>query len=1594
MKKTIIAIGLFSSLAVSAFAAVTPTTTVACTANPVSVYAGSSCTVTVTGTGGNKPTGTVTFSHSGTGSFNTTICVLSGSGHTSTCSVTYTPSAVGTGSHTITASFPGDANYNAASGNTPLIVNPIALTVSGITASNKTYDGTTAATLSTGGATLNGVTNGDNIVLHTNSATGAFSDKNVGTGKTVTISGTSITGSASSNYTLTQPTTTANITAATLTYTANSATRAYGAANPSLSGTVTGFVSGDTQLNSTSGTLSFTTPAVANSLVGTYAITGSGLSATNYTFSQAGANTAAFSITKANAIVNVSGYTGIYDGTPHGATGSATGVLAENLSSSLSLGATYTNVPGGTATWAFTGGTNYNNQNGSVAIVITAGSQTINVTTAAPVAAEYNSTFPVAATAPAGTVAVTTTGVCSITGGTVTMTSGTGTCTVHFNQAGAGSYSAAPEITEDVTATPITTTATITANGKVYDTNNAATVATCSLSGVVNADDVICSAAGATFDDQNVGTGKTVTATGISLSGTTAGNYQLSSTSATAQADITAYALTVSATAGDKTYDTSTAESVFTTTVTGLGADDVTATGGTASFDGANAGSHTVTVSGYSLTGAASGNYSITNPTATASAAINKADPVITWATPADITFDTALSGTQLNASADVAGSFVYTPPTGTVLTVGNSQTLHTDFTPTDTTDYNNISKNVTINDLSASSVTTVTCSASVIYNGSAQTPCTVSVTGTGGLSLTPSAVYTNNVNAGTANASYTYVGDANHTGSSDNKDFSITKADQTITFGALSGKTLGDADFTVSATSDSNLAVSFISATSAVCTVTGSTVHLVTNGTCTVTAQQAGNSNYNAATDASQSFTVSTPTPKAITAFDIAGELDSVIDEVTHTILVTMPLGTNVTALVPTITVTGVSLNPASGTANDFTHPKSYTVTGTDSTTQSYSVKVQLAGITPATGGSAISDSTAGGTYTALTGPTIDEAGNRDISAGTIVLTAPTGFEFDPAATVTVSVTRLDSGSHTLLTLDSNTAVVTSGTITTTVTANDSGAGSPSTKARARLAWSGITVRPIAGTTTAAGTMTDSGTAAIAHVTGTTNFGTLTEITSGGPIVPVVTLSSIAITTPATKLAYTVGDTLDITGMVVTGTYSDASTAVLPVTAANVTGFDSSLAATGQTLTVTYQGQTATYTVDINPVTGSVTVTGATGGESIATTTAGLTYTALTGPTLSETTMKGIGTGDIVLTAPTGFEFDPTATVTVLVTGDANANKNINHTDTGSTIPAVVTSSTITVTITHSSTVPNVLTWQGITVRPTAGTTDGAGNIAASGATIKGVTGSTNFGTLAEEGTTPVTLTHALTYTTDGNGSITGSSTQVVNDGTDGTAVTATPNAGFHFANWSDTNSTADTRTDTHVTADITAMATFAADAPVVVVAQIGGAGGSNGVPGCMDPKATNYDVTAIYPGSCTYPKTGEVLGASTSTLPVGEVLGASTSTMPLSCSEYLTFNAGLTKKALREGAKNDKAMVVLLQRFLNENLGTKLPVTGVFGPMTTKAVKQFQLLHKEEVLTPWKLTKPTGIVYITTIAHINNTKCPSLNATIDPKSLVPATR
>jgi len=71
--------------------------------------------------------------------------------------------------------------------------------------------------------------------------------------------------------------------------------------------------------------------------------------------------------------------------------------------------------------------------------------------------------------------------------------------------------------------------------------------------------------------------------------------------------------------------------------------------------------------------------------------------PSIIWSNPSAITYGTALSSTQLDATASVPGTFVYTPSYGTVLGVGANQSLSVTFSPTDTVDYSSATDSVSL---------------------------------------------------------------------------------------------------------------------------------------------------------------------------------------------------------------------------------------------------------------------------------------------------------------------------------------------------------------------------------------------------------------------------------------------------------------------------------------------------------------------------------------------------------------------------------------------------------------------------------------------------------------------------------------------------------------------------------------------------------------------------------------------------------------------------------------------------------------------------------------------------------------------------------
>jgi hypothetical protein len=142
-------------------------------------------------------------------------------------------------------------------------------------------------------------------------------------------------------------------------------------------------------------------------------------------------------------------------------------------------------------------------------------------------------------------------------------------------------------------------------------------------------------------------------------------------------------------------------------------------------------------------------------------------------------------------------------------------------------------------------------------YSGfvNSQTLSTCGVTGSP--SLTTAATDTSPVGAYPITAAQGTLAATNYNFTFVAGTLTVGKANQTISFGALSNKTYGDASFTLVATATSGLSVGFAASPSAVCTVTGSTVTIVGAGDCTVTGSQPGDTNFNPAANVQRSFTV-----------------------------------------------------------------------------------------------------------------------------------------------------------------------------------------------------------------------------------------------------------------------------------------------------------------------------------------------------------------------------------------------------------------------------------------------------------------------------------------------------------------------------------------------------------------------------------------------------------------------------------------------------------------------------------------------------------------------------------------------------------------
>jgi hypothetical protein len=236
---------------------------------------------------------------------------------------------------------------------------------------------------------------------------------------------------------------------------------------------------------------------------------------------------------------------------------------------------------------------------------------------------------------------------------------------------------------------------------------------------------------------------------------------------------------------------------------------------------------------------------------------VNQATSTISWSTPTAITYGTPLGSAQLDATASVLGSFVYSPPAGTVLNAG-PQLLSVSFTPTESVDYTTAASSVslTVNPASQSiAVTTpapatATLGSSFTVVASASTPVTFGSSGgctnsgaTYTMASTGSKACTETINA---------AGSSNYSAAPQVSETTIVAKPitPTVSFTGAPATATYNTSFTVEASSDSASIPTFT--TTGPCTIDSATlVVTMTSGTgmCTMTATWAANDVYAKAT-------------------------------------------------------------------------------------------------------------------------------------------------------------------------------------------------------------------------------------------------------------------------------------------------------------------------------------------------------------------------------------------------------------------------------------------------------------------------------------------------------------------------------------------------------------------------------------------------------------------------------------------------------------------------------------------------------------------------------------------------------------------------
>ena len=579
--------------------------------------------------------GDAPFSLNATASSGLAVSYTSSNASVATVAANGTLTIVGAGNTTITANQTGNATYSAATDvSQTLTVNQKALAITGLTGVNKTYDGLTTAS-ATGTPALSGLVGSDTVTLG-GTASYTFSSAAVGTAKSITTTGYTMSGGQSSYYTLTQPTLSANITAASLAITAQNVIKAFGVTLTGGGGS-TAFTPSGLQNGETIGTVTITygTGAAASDAAGIYtgavtpsAATGGTFTASNYSISYESGNITV----SASPTISTSGSLSAVSTTYGTATGSPTSISVSG-----------------------------NNLTGDLSVSVSSGFQISSD-------GRNYTEGPLTLSATSGTVSSTTISVRL----PATASVGSSPYSGNLSISGGGATTASVAIPgSTVTAQALTITG-ISIADKVYDRTNTATITgTAAYSGLANGESFsVTDTPSASFANSAVGANKSVTVSGYTAP---SANYSISQPSGLT-ANITTEALTVtSAAVTSKTYDGTTAATI-TGTLSGVILGDTVTLNGTGTFASSDAGTGISVTSTFALGGADASNYSLSQPTGL-TGDITKANQTITFGALASKT--TADAAFALSATASSGLTVTYASSNSGVATVaGNTVTI------------------------------------------------------------------------------------------------------------------------------------------------------------------------------------------------------------------------------------------------------------------------------------------------------------------------------------------------------------------------------------------------------------------------------------------------------------------------------------------------------------------------------------------------------------------------------------------------------------------------------------------------------------------------------------------------------------------------------------------------------------------------------------------------------------------------------------------------------------------------------------------------------------------------------------------------------